>query len=270
MRICCAIGAVVLSTFGAGAQTPAPNPNAKFMSALTTINSLNTASIVYSGTGTAAVSTDPKKPSAPAPVSKYTVAINFGMGMSKVDIERASSPKRVTQYFANDVAWDVIDGKKPTANPAAAAERARMMAMTPHGVMRAAFDPTGKRTMATETGPDGKPVAVATFQAAGSTLKAYFDDAAMITKVQTVPGDPVLGNTVVEFLFSDYKDVDTIKPPAVKPPGAGAYTGIPFPSHIVQKVGGQTVLDLTLTEVKPNAGLYVEVPEAIEKAMTKK
>ena len=39
-----------------------------------------------------------------------------------------------------------------------------------------------------------------------------------------------------------------------------------FPSHIVEKIDGQIVLDLTMTEVRPNAGLYVEVPESVQKA----
>lgn len=86
----------------------------------------------------------------------------------------------------------------------------------------------------------------------------------MITKVQTATGD-------VEFLYSDYRDADTMKPPMAKPAGGGLPGGgILFPARIVQKVAGQTVLDLTLTEIKPNTGLYLEVPEAVEKAMTKK
>lgn len=269
------IALAVSATLVLGAQTPpkapaAPNPNQRFMSALTGLNALNTASLVYSGTGTAAVSTDPKKPATLAPVKKYTVAINYGMRMSRVDIERDTKPKRISQYYANGMAWDVVDGKKPTANAAAAVERLRQIFMTPQGAVQGAFDPAGKRTVAFEAGPDGTQMAAATFRAGDTQLKAYVDGAGMIARVQTLPGDPVLGDTIVEFLYSDYKDVDTIKPPAVKPPGGGAYAGIPFPSRIVQKVGGQTVLDLTLTEAKPNAGLYLEVPEAIEKAMTRK
>ena len=45
------------------AQAPAaPNPQQRFMGALTTLNPLNTASIVYSGTGSAAVPSDGRKP----------------------------------------------------------------------------------------------------------------------------------------------------------------------------------------------------------------
>jgi hypothetical protein len=81
--------------------------------------------------------------------------------------------------------------------------------------------------------------------------------------VQTATGD-------IEFLYSGYKDVDTITPPAVKPPGGAPAGGILFPTRIVQKVAGQTVLDVTLTDITPNVGLYLEVPEAVEKAMGKK
>ena len=260
MKSFVAMGIAIGAITTAAAQTPAPaapNPNQRFMASLQTINPLNTSSIVFSATGSAAVSTDPKKPAALAPVKKYTVAINYGMNMSRVDIERNGSPKRISQFLANDIAWDVVDNKKPEAKPGAAAERLRQMFMTPHGAVRAAFDPAAKRQMTLEDG-----VAVANFQVAGSQLKAYFDDKALITRVQTASGD-------VEFLYSEYKDVDTIKPAAAKPGGPPS-GGILFPSRIIQKVNGQTVLDLTLTEAIPNAGLYVEVPEAVEKAMAKK
>lgn len=256
----------------APAQTPgpaAPNPNQKFMTALTAINSINTASIMYVGTGVVSPPGPSGTASPATPVTKYTVSINYGTMSSRVEIERASSPKRLTQFLANGVAWDVTDGKKPAPAPAAAAERQRLIFMTPHGAMNAGFSPTGKRAMANEAGPDGKPVTVMTFTAAGTQLKAYFDDAGMITRVQTLPGDPVLGSTIVEFLYSDYKDYDTTPLSTPKPKGAGGYGGIMFPAHVVEKVGGQTVLDLTMTQVRPNAGLYVEVPPSVERAAGK-
>jgi hypothetical protein len=101
----------------------------------------------------------------------------------------------------------------------------------------------------------------------GFTLKAYLDDKAMITRVHTVGSGGHLGKSVVEFLYSDYKDVDTIAPPTGPKPGGAAaaaiYGGIPFPTHIVQLVDGQPILDVRLTEVTPNAGLSLDVPEPV-------
>src|SRR5688500_17482200 len=118
MKNVIAIGIAAATMVTAAAQTPAPaapNPNQPVMAWLQTINPLNTSSIVFSATGSAAISTDPKKPAALAPVKKYTVAINYGMNMSRVDIERNGSPKRISQFLANDIAWDVVDNRKPEA-----------------------------------------------------------------------------------------------------------------------------------------------------------
>jgi glyoxylase-like metal-dependent hydrolase (beta-lactamase superfamily II) len=47
-----------------------------------------------------------------------------------------------------------------------------------------------------------------------------------------------------EALYSDYKD----------------YGGIKFPTHIVQKQGGYPILDLTVSDVKPNAAVTIQAP----------
>ena len=264
---------MILALAGAvSAQAPAaqpaaaPNPNAKFGQALTGLNSLNTASIVYSGLGTAVV--PGSKAHTPQPVSNFRVAINYGMEMLSVEVEQLGKPHHIAQYLAEGKAWDVME-KKIVPRPDAVNERLRLMFMTPHGVMKAAQDAGSKRVMANEM-VDGKLVATMVFPAGTFSLKAYFDDKATITRVHTMSGDAKLGKSVVEFLYNDYKDYDTLKAPTGPKPGGAAaaaiYGGIPFPSHIVQKVDGVTILDITLTEVTPNAGLVLDVPPAVQKA----
>jgi hypothetical protein len=55
----------------------------------------------------------------------------------------------------------------------------------------------------------------------------------------------MLGDMVYESLYSDYKD----------------YNGVKFPSHIVQNQGGWPLLDLTVSDVKPNAAAAIQ-PQA--------
>lgn len=255
----------------AQAPAPSPNPNARFGAALMGLNSLNTASMVFSGAGTAAVPHASGRAGAPAPVTTFAVAINYSLQAVRVDVTQAGKPKRFSQFLSVDTAWEVRDGRKPTLAPSSVADLQRFIWMTPHGVMRAAQDPESKRVMANETSPDGKPMVSMAFTAGGAKYKAWLNDAAQIERVQTLPGDATLGDTIVEFLFSDYKDSDTSKRPTGPVPGGNAaiYGGIPFPTHIVQKRGGQVVLDVSLTEVHPNAGLYVEVPASIEQALAK-
>jgi glyoxylase-like metal-dependent hydrolase (beta-lactamase superfamily II) len=52
---------------------------------------------------------------------------------------------------------------------------------------------------------------------------------------------------LIEAVFSDYKD----------------FGGVKFPTHILQREGGYPVLDLTITDVKPNAAAAIEVPANI-------
>jgi glyoxylase-like metal-dependent hydrolase (beta-lactamase superfamily II) len=57
----------------------------------------------------------------------------------------------------------------------------------------------------------------------------------------------VLGDTLLEAVFSDYKD----------------FGGVTFPAHVVQREGGYPILDVTITDVKVNAAEAIEVPAAI-------
>lgn len=254
-----AVAVAVTATMTAGAQTPPPNPNQMFVRALTGLNSVNVSSLVYSGSGTvsmpASAGAPPTSAQPLAPVAKYTVAINYGMMSSRTEIERTTAPKKVTQFLSEGMTWNVTDGKAPVPMPRAVKGRERQIWMTPHGILKAAQDPGSKRQMANATGPDGTPVTTMAFVVAGWQMKATLNAAAMIERVEAtredlerMSGDPA-GDSI-EIVYGDYKD----------------YDGIKFPTHIVQKQNGQTMLDIVVTEVRPNAGLYVEVPAKAQKA----
>lgn len=213
----------------------APNPNQLFIRALTGVNATNTSSVVYAGSGRVAVGGG-----SAAPVTRYTVAINYVMGSSRVEIERPSSPKRVTQFFADDTAWDVVDGGQPrrVSDP----ERRRFVAMTPHGALKAAFDPSGKREMAAVTGADGQVVTTMTYRMGSDRYRATLDATPIVTRVETLDATPA-----VQVVYGDYRD----------------FGGIKFPMRITETRGGQTVVDVTLIEVRPNAGLYLEPPAGL-------
>jgi glyoxylase-like metal-dependent hydrolase (beta-lactamase superfamily II) len=72
----------------------------------------------------------------------------------------------------------------------------------------------------------------------------------MVTKTETWIANPVLGDMPIVTTFSDYKD----------------FNGVKFPTMILQKQGGQTVLELAVSSVKPNPGLSVSVPDAVKTA----
>ena len=65
--------------------------------------------------------------------------------------------------------------------------------------------------------------------------------------VKTWIDNPVLGDTLVETAYSDYRD----------------FGGVMFPAHIVRTMGGYPVLDITISEVKANPAVDITVPDAV-------
>ena len=66
----------------------------------------------------------------------------------------------------------------------------------------------------------------------------------MIHKVETWVDNPVFGDLKVEALYTDYKD----------------FTGVKFPTTIINKQDGRNTLILVVNEVKPNAPVTIQAP----------
>ena len=73
-------------------------------------------------------------------------------------------------------------------------------------------------------------------------MNAFIDDRNIIERIDTKIDNAVLGDTLYEATYSDYKD----------------FSGVKFPTHIVQKQGGYPVLDLAITDVKPNVEANIQ------------
>ena len=81
-------------------------------------------------------------------------------------------------------------------------------------------------------------------------VSGFVNDQNLLEKVDTWLPNPVLGDMLVETTYSDYKD----------------FAGVKFPTKIVQTQGGFPVLELTVSDVQPNAAANVDVPEAVRSA----
>jgi glyoxylase-like metal-dependent hydrolase (beta-lactamase superfamily II) len=86
---------------------------------------------------------------------------------------------------------------------------------------------------------DGRPQRVVTFaDSDGAQIALYVDTGTnLVTKYETLADNPVLGDTLTEVLFSDYRDV----------------AGVKLPFRVVNKTGGEVVQELRYTEVRANA-----------------
>jgi glyoxylase-like metal-dependent hydrolase (beta-lactamase superfamily II) len=77
-------------------------------------------------------------------------------------------------------------------------------------------------------------------------INGYINTQGMIEKIETTIDNNVLGDTPFVTTFTDYKD----------------FNGLKFPTHIVQKTGDWSSFELMITDVKPNAAVTIENPQA--------
>jgi glyoxylase-like metal-dependent hydrolase (beta-lactamase superfamily II) len=115
------------------------------------------------------------------------------------------------------------------------------LVMLPWGFLRAAS--AARDTSLRSEKRNGKRYAVLSFEGQNkAAVNAFIDDRNIIERIDTKIDNAVLGDTLYEAIYSDYKD----------------FNGLKFPTHIVQKQGGYPVLDLAITDVKPNVEANIQ------------
>ena len=191
------------------------------------IDAINT--VEYWGTGTVA----------------YHASVSYAVPAMRVDTMRAG--QRQIQVVSGEYAWNesvpgagFIPGSIATPAPDALKDRQLELWTTPFGVLK----------MAERAGANAKVTHIAatviTFPLVGVTVKATLNAKNQLARVETPQ---------TEITYSDYKDLGEIA------------SDVLFPTHIVQKQRGATVLDLTITKVDANNPYVVfPVPDAVEKA----
>jgi len=114
--------------------------------------------------------------------------------------------------------------------------------MMPHGFLQAALK--NNSTASTKT-VSGKKYTVLTFSGQNKAMvNGYINDQNMVERVETWIDNAMLGDMLFEAVYSDYKD----------------FGGVKFPMRIVQRQGGHPILDLTITDVKPNIAVAIQPP----------
>jgi glyoxylase-like metal-dependent hydrolase (beta-lactamase superfamily II) len=114
--------------------------------------------------------------------------------------------------------------------------------MMPHGFLQAAAK--NNATASTKT-VSGKKYTVVTFNGQNKAkVNGYINDQNMVERVETWIDNPMLGDMLFDATYSDYKD----------------FGGVKFPTKIVQRQGDYPILDLTITDVKPNIAVNITAP----------
>jgi glyoxylase-like metal-dependent hydrolase (beta-lactamase superfamily II) len=133
----------------------------------------------------------------------------------------------------------------PQAQPAALAERAQMLWSTPHGFLKAAAE----HKAVVKRGTSGAEVTFT--MPGGRKFVGIINGNNQVDRVQTWVDNAVLGDMLVETVYSNYQKFDE---------------GVSFPMRIVQRSGGHPSLDLWISSVLPHAMITIDVPEAVKTA----
>ena len=182
-------------------------------------------------------------------LSAYSRSINYDQKSSSEVItfaEPVFGGQKQNPVVNGDKAWNVAD-TGPVAQPPSTAEgRQLRIWMTPHGFLKAAAGAAGVTPAPGQNGTQMLSVTVM----GKYKLTGTIDGAGMVTRVETVVSDPVLGDTPLSATYSEYAD----------------HNGVKFPGHIVEEQGGFMILDINVDNVQPGAAVDLPVPAAVQSA----
>jgi glyoxylase-like metal-dependent hydrolase (beta-lactamase superfamily II) len=212
-------------------------------------------SIQFSGSGTNYAFGQAYTPGGPWPrfeVKTYTAAVDYKTPAMRLEMLRAqgehppkgggaqpfATDQRTIQVVSGQNAWSE-GGAQPAPNRGAESERLRQIWLTPHGVVKAA--------VASGAQADGNTI---NFKAEGRDVKATLNDQNLVERVEYLTTNSVVGDVPVEVTYSDY----------------AKFGDIQFPRHIVEKQDGFPTLDITITDVQPNAAISLPVPANVTSA----
>ena len=152
--------------------------------------------------------------------------------------------QRTSANMRGGFAWNMA-GPAPIPSPLALDGRIHDLWTTPHGVIKAALANQASVAMRNE---GGRSLTAVSFAVPGRfRATALINPAGMVEQIESMQPHPVTGDTAAVISFSDYQD----------------FGGVKFPMRIRQSLGGFPVLDLAVTEVKPNAPAGIEIPALV-------
>jgi glyoxylase-like metal-dependent hydrolase (beta-lactamase superfamily II) len=242
---------------GAANVTRANESDETLAAAANAIGATGLTSIKYSGTGSSAMIGQGLTVGTPARWVLVNYAADvfydspaFRMEFDRTYLDGAPPFNGVKQrwYLKGSSGWNLAADGTPTAlvprpdSPMSSVEERQLQVqLTPQGFIkaamanRAAVRRLGQLSIVTFTGPGG------------ARLTGTLNRAGLVERVDAVVDNAVLGDMIVETIFSGYK----------------SFGGVQFPTNIIQRHGGFTTLDLTVSNVTPNGGAAIEISDAV-------
>lgn len=233
----------------------APAETGTLQSAATALKATDTRSIEYAGTGKWFQFGQAPNPTLAWPafdVSAFTAFVEYDTSTARIQMTRRQvvepgrarpTPveQRPVQLVRGTQAWSLTPAGAQ-AQPEAVEERTMEIWTTPQGFLKAAL---ANNASAQPVEGGGSEV---TFTRDGKyRYVGRINARNEVERVQTWIDNPVIGDTPVEFAYSDYRDFGDVR----------------FPGRIVRTQGGHPALDLTITTVTANGSADIAVPAEV-------
>jgi glyoxylase-like metal-dependent hydrolase (beta-lactamase superfamily II) len=217
-----------------------------------------------------------------ADVKSYTFTADYGSKSAKTDYVRVQGnnpprggggipiqgEQRTTEFVNGNTAWNLNAQGQPAAQPAAAADRQLLMLVNPAAFIKAGLEAPNAAATDRYFGRQNRTVKVVGFDVkvcdgpqpqCTRRLTGEFNNDNMLERVITWVPDPVLGDKMLEYRWSDYKDVGG---------------GVKMPFHLHAHMGdhplipgGHNWLDLQASDIKVNvADAAQAVPDSVRNA----
>lgn len=259
-KLLIAIAVVALASWTASAQ----DAKTVLDNAAKALGATSLRSIQYSGSGSNFAVGQSPNPNAPWPrfnVTSFNRTINYETVSLRDQLVRTQGEnpprggggqpligeQRQEQLVSGTHAWNMA-GNNAAPAPAAVGERLLQIWATPHGFVKAAI--ANNATVKSQT-MGGKKVNVVSFTGHGKyKISGVINDQNLVEKVETWIENPVLGDMLIETSYSNYQD----------------FSGVKFPTKIVQKQGGFPALDLTVTDARANPTANISAPDNVRTA----
>lgn len=204
----------------------------------------NLKTVEFSGSGFDFVLGQAPRPDAPWPKfsdKTYTRFIDFDAPASRLQRIRTQGENPPRGGGQQPVVGEQRqDQAVPAGSPQAASLADDLMMAVPSGFLRVAASAKDATVKSQSRG--GKKYTVISFTALNKApVHGYLNEQSILERVETTIDNTVLGDIPFETTFADYKD----------------FSGLKFPTHIVQRQGGFPVLDLAIAGVKANAAANI-------------
>ncbi len=192
-------------------------------------------------------------------LSRYIASFDYQAPAARVQITRKQivEPNRerptpveqkLEQLINGDVAWNLAppQGQPPTTppvaqpQPATVQERQSEIWATPQGFLRAAEQQKAVLKK-TDTGTQ------VSFTINNIKYEGHINQSHQVENVKAWIDNPILGDTLVEYQYSHYKD----------------FNGVSFPEKIVRYQAGYPVLELNIASASAPASASVDIPKPI-------